>query len=97
MPDRRDPPERRRHLATKDEDGRVSPAVIPLTATLLFLRRGRVVSALISSPPEAPRSPRSARARQKPSCHRHDGDPTRATLQRAARSRNHVASALPGW
>lgn len=49
-PARRDPPERHRHLATKDEDGRVSPALMPLTATLLFLRYGRVVSALISTP-----------------------------------------------
>src|SRR5690242_16005108 len=49
-PARRDPPETLRHLAAKDEDGRVSPALMPLTATLLFLRYGRVVSALISTP-----------------------------------------------
>jgi hypothetical protein len=52
-PVRRDPPETRRHLATKDEDGRAPHiavgAVMPPAATLFFYAIG-AASALISTP-----------------------------------------------
>jgi len=82
-PARRDPPETRRHLATKEEDGRIPPlpsAVIPPT-TILFLRHGHRPCPDLDPLGKHPGLHVAPERDQKPPCHCHDSDPTRAALQ----------------